>query len=204
MTNPFIHQVTVVPGRGVDDRRPLHGSKGLLLYGPSSGWQQIYGPGVILLYRLVYFVVATASVTKTKKNGARLLPVRPLLNSSVTFLIKPHRTRQTQHPPAAYLQSAASLGALQPSSTYGSTGGPSLGPLATYVEVWTVACRMTSLDAPTSKIPNKCNPEDVGRGCRCPASHLCSPRPLQPSRRPPLPMALTPPPTIGALRSSYT
>ena len=127
-----------MPASKTDSRQPLYEPASVLLPGSYGGWQLPHKPGVILL-RLVYFVVVSASVTKTKILGAYLLPVRPHLNSSVALLIKPHRTKQTRRPRAAYLHSAARLGALQPSSTYGSTGGPSPGPPATYVEVWTAA-----------------------------------------------------------------
>ena len=91
---------------------------------------------------------------KYKKNpGTYLPPVRSRLNSSVTLLIKPHRTTQVQQSPAAHLHLAASLGAMQPPPTHGSNGGLSPGPPAFHIFVWTAASWKTSPDVPPSKIP---------------------------------------------------
>ena len=47
MTSPITHRERVEFGRSTDDGRQLYGPSGMLLYGPSVWWRQLYGPGVI-------------------------------------------------------------------------------------------------------------------------------------------------------------
>ena len=80
--------------------------------------------------------------------------MRSHINSSVALLIRPHRTKQVRHPPAAYLHQAVSRGAVRPPPSHDGDGCPRPGPPDLHLSVWAAACRRTSPDAPSPKSSN--------------------------------------------------